>query len=221
MNILKKEIEVNEPIVHKVEENITLTSEAIEEVTKEEKKTEPKLLEELSLVKKSEENTTVKSEVIAQVEKEENITEIQEENLTEILNTKIAMNVPVAIEDINTKIKNFLDAYIGSVSAMSAKETLKYYETRLKRYFKFKNATHKTIRKSQEHYNKKWSNRQFKIVSFKILKRYEKDSTNYFDLKTMTKWTIKNKNGKKLSGKSRGLMTIKEVENGFVITSIK
>ena len=50
---------------------------------------------------------------------------------------------------------------------------------------------------------------------------YKKNNIAYFDLKTTTSWTIKNKTGKKLSGKSRGKMTLKKIEDGFKITSIK
>ncbi len=158
---------------------------------------------------------------------EENMTKIGDTNLSMIVlkvEPKVEPKIDTVKDDVNktlltqNAIKSFLDEYINSVANDSADKTLKYYDTRLKRYFKFKNASHETIRRSQEHYNKKWSNRQFKIASFEIVKRYTIKERNYFDLKTVTVWTIKNKKGKKLSGKSRGRMTIKELDNGFKIT---
>ena len=229
MNIPQKEIEVTDPIVsipmakedeknesepleevifEKDEENLSLKSEVIERIENEEKNlTKP--LEEIAIVEKNEENITVASEIIAQVEKEE--------NLTKIVNSQVDMNV--SVDDINTKIKSFLDVYIYA-SATSVDSSLKFYDKRVKRYFKFRNASHKTIANSQKRYNKKWVNREFEISDFEIIKSYKKENISYVDVKTTTVWNVSNKRGQKTSGKSRGFMTLKEVENGFKIISI-
>ena len=215
MNVFQKEIEVNDPIVNiamtkgeeknksqplkevilkKYEENITIKSEVIEEV---------------NIVEKDEENRIVKSEIIAKV---------KEKNLTKRLNSQIDMNS--SKDTIDKRIKTFLDVYIEASATSSVDASLKFYDKRVKRYFNFRNATHKTIANSQKQYNKKWIKRDFKISDFKIIKSYKKGNISYVDVKTTTVWHVSNKRGKKLSGKSRGFMTLKEVENGFIIISI-
>ena len=218
--ISKKEIEVNEPIINipivkeevqiieKNEENTTVTNEIMEVV--EEIQNESKLLEKTTMLEKDEENTTVKSEVIAEVEKEE--------NLTEIVKSEVNITVPV-VDDINTKIKSFLDVYIDA-SATSVEASLAFYDKHVKRYFKFRNPTHKTIASSQKRYNKKWVKREFKISDFKIIKSYKKDNISYVDVKTTTVWNVSNIRGKKATGKSQGFMTLKEVDDTFKIISI-
>jgi len=121
---------------------------------------------------------------------------------------------------IKERLKAFLDKYIMA-SARSKEGTLRFYDKHVKRYFKFKNPTHKTILRSQKIYNRKWVHREFKISYFKILKSYQKHGVHYYNLQTTTVWHIKSKRGKKISGKSRGFMTVKEVGDGFKITSIK
>jgi hypothetical protein len=216
MNLPQKELEENEPIINipmveevileKYEENITLISDGMEEIEKED---EPNLLEELSIIEKDEENMTLKSEVIA-----------EEKNLSEMINSQDTMNLVLSVDDdINTKIKGFLEVYIDA-SATSVESSLKFYDKHLKRYFKFRNASHKTISKSQKRYNKKWVNREFKILHFEIIKSYKRENISYVDVKTITEWNVSNIRGKKATGKSRGFMTLKEVENSFKITSI-
>ncbi len=121
---------------------------------------------------------------------------------------------------IETKIKNFLDAYMKRISSNNASATLVYYDKRLKRYYHFKNARHKRILKSQKIYNRKWHHRDFEISNFKIVKRYQRHNIHYYDVKTTTIWHISNTKGKKLSGKSRGFMTLKSIDDTFKITTI-
>ena len=134
---------------------------------------------------------------------------VEEENVIE-------ENATIPIENI---LKEFLDAYI-TTSATSAEDTLKFYDKKVKKYFRFNHPSHKSILKSQKRYNKKWVDRAFEISDFQIVKTYQKNGVNYYDLTTTTVWNVRNKRGKKLSGKSRGYMTLKEVGDSFKITSI-
>jgi len=120
---------------------------------------------------------------------------------------------------IDMLLKAFLNHYI-TASASSAEETMEFYDKKVTKYFRFNHPSHKTIAKSQKRYNKKWVRREFKISDFKLVKTYKKNGINYYDLKTTTVWNVANKRGKKLSGKSRGRMTLKEVGDSFKITSI-
>lgn len=187
----------------KVEENILL-----------EKKNLAKNIE-TPVIKKLEENISMVITKVSEVKIEENITKTNEINVSSITIPKVVKKVPT-----KDSIKSFLDIYISSSSKSSITDTLKYYDKEIKRYFKFKNPTHKTIAKSQERYNQKWTKREFNIVDFRIVKTYLEGSVSYFDVKTTTKWDVSNNRGKKASGKSKGLMTLKEVENGFKIISI-
>jgi len=202
---------------------------------------------EASLVSESEEYSSednhsilIENERLDETESEQNLTfqemnmsttfpnevsieSIQEENMSSTV--PIVVQEPV-IKEINStisiemRIKSFLDDYIKSSSTGSISDTLNYYDTRVKKYFRFTNATHNTIRKSKQRYNKKWTNRRFEIIDFKIVKSYQKNSINYFDVKTTTIWTVYNQRNQKFSGKSKGIMTLKEVEKSFKIISI-
>lgn len=159
---------------------------------------------------------------------------IKEDNLSKIdtkidNNSSLKVNIKaedkIELEDNSSTqtpkvaIKVFLDNYIYA-SATSVKESLKYYDNRVKRYFKFRNIGHKTIAKSQKRYNRRWTKRDFKILDFKILKKYKIKNINYYKIKTTTAWRVSNSRGKRLSGKSRGVMIIKEFKKSFKIISI-
>jgi len=192
---LQNPVTVSEPTVElKEEKNSTLVNE---------------ILKVADTNISSDENLTLKANVITELK--------QEENLMPIVPKKI--DKESSRRDINSRLKTFLDKYIKA-SADSIPQSLKFYDKRLRRYFKFKNATHKTISNNQKRYNKKWVKRDFKISDFKIIKSYKKGKISYIDVKTTTVWHLSNKRGKKISGKSRGFMTLKEVKNGFIITSI-
>jgi len=137
----------------------------------------------------------------------------------ELLEKEERLSEESAAISIERRIKLFLDDYI-TASATSVDETMKFYDTKVKKYFRFNHPTHKTIIKSQKRYNLKWVKREFQISDFTIVKAYQKDDLNYYDLKTTTLWQVDNKRGKKVSGRSRGFMTLKEVEDGFKIISI-
>jgi len=195
----------------KVEENISIEIEVNETI------------EILALMKEEEANASV--EISEKKITEKNITIVNEINLSEenltVESVADDVNHSIAIEStIESTIKNFLDAYINASSNASVEDTLIYYDSELKRYFKFRNVNHQLLAKKQKRYNRKWIKREFKIVDFEIIKTYEKDKTTFYDIKTITVWNVSNSRGKKASGKSKGLMILKEVEDGFKITAI-
>ena len=119
-----------------------------------------------------------------------------------------------------TSVKKFLNSFITSSAKSSSEKILSHYDTPVKKYFNLKNPSHAKIKKEILKYNKKWKNREFKIANFKIVRTYKKGNTEYCDLRTRTNWTVSNKGSKKISGKSRGFMTLKKVNNKFKISSI-
>ncbi len=205
---IEEPIVEKKPMVLKSELNISKVSKAVESI-------------------KADENSSIKT-------KEENLSKRQR-NITSSIDTKIDNNSSLKVnfkskekvepEDNSSTqtpevaIKIFLDNYIYA-TATSVKESLKYYDKRVKRYFRFRNIGHKTVANSQKRYNRKWTKRDFKILDFKILKSYKIDNINYYKIKTTTSWRVSNSRGKRLSGKSRGIMILKEFENSFKIVSI-
>ena len=118
------------------------------------------------------------------------------------------------------KLKQFLKNYMETTAHASSKKIMKLYDKKITRYFKFKNITPKKVGKSVRAYNRKWKYRNFKLVDFKVLKRYRKHDVNYCDIKTHTKWYVSNPHRKKRSGNVKGFMTIKESKDGFKVKAI-
>jgi len=201
----KSQVEINEAPLLKVEANITerVTERSETAIKKEEVILKPIVpdiaIEENSIEVLESDNDTVLEEKLP----------ILEENLTE----------ESTLIPIERELQGFLDEYI-TASATSAEDTMKFYDEKVKKYFRFNHPTHKTIIKSQKRYNKKWVHREFEISDFKLLRSYQKKGVNYYDVQTTTVWKVKNNQGKKASGTSRGAMTLKEVDNGFKIISI-
>ena len=166
--------------------------------------------------------------------KEINITKKQhiivENNITkqEVNETKDDINITKHSKNDNhlneifsdTNIRRFLKRYLKTTSHASSRKIMALYDNKIKRYFQFKNITPKRVGKSVRTYNRKWKYRNFKLLKFKILKRYSKNGVNYCDVKTSTKWYVSNHHGKKSSGYSKGFMTIKDTKNGFKVKAI-
>ena len=221
-----KQVKVHEDVSLKIEETprevLTETTEKttekmVEKVTEDPilKPIIPKvIIEEIAIAEvdnnksSSNNNETVISAVVSDTFLEKRLPKEDE--------TLIEENNLITIDMI---LREFLDKYIVA-SATSSKDVIKFYDKKVKKYFRFNHPSHKTIVKSQKRYNKKWVHREFKISDFKLVKTYKKNGINYYDLKTTTVWNVANKRGKKLSGKSRGRMTLKEVGDSFKITSI-
>jgi len=125
------------------------------------------------------------------------------------------------VEDFTqTSVQNFLHDFIASSAQGSVENIASKYDYHVDRYFSLKNVTHSMIKRDKRRYNKRWTNREFHIENFKILKIYKKDGTDYCDVKTTTKWRVSTDNGKKASGTSRGFMSIKKTDYGFKVKSI-
>ena len=156
------------------------------------------------------------------------ITEAQQISLgTKIeptLNSGVSLGTPIlknSTEPFNrVAIKDFLDDFIASSATGSVEDIASKYDYHVDRYFSLKNVTQTTIKEDKSRYNRKWTKREFSIEEFKIIKKYQKDGTNYCNLKTTTKWKVSTNSGKTAKGKSQGFMTIKKTANGFKVKSI-
>lgn len=119
----------------------------------------------------------------------------------------------------NERLRRFLTEFIASGESNSPKETLQYYADNLKRYFNLKNATKRDIFKDKVRYYKKWYQRAFSLVDFKIIDTYSRDGIEYCEVRQNIKWKVKSSSISK-SGKSINRLTVKKVANRFEIVSI-
>ena len=118
-------------------------------------------------------------------------------------------------------VKTFLDKFITASINGSINQILSYYDNRVERYFSLKDVNKKTIYYDKVKYHKKWTNREFTIIDFDIIRVYKKGGANYCDIRTKTQWRVSNSDfSKTASGVSKGVMSIKEINNLFKVTSI-
>ena len=139
------------------------------------------------------------------------------------LGTPITKNITpkVSLKSFNrNSIQNFLTTFIASSATGSVESIASHYDSHVDKYFSLRNITHSEIKKDKTRYNRKWTNRNFEIISFYMTKTYQKEGTQYCDIKTKTKWNVSTNSGKHASGTSRGFMTLKNTTNGFKVTSI-
>ena len=141
-----------------------------------------------------------------------------------IPNHEVSLGTPIVKELTEpfsrVAIKDFLDDFIASSATGSVEDIASQYDYHVDRYFSLKDVTQTSIKKDKTRYNKKWTKREFSIEAFNIIKKYQKDGSDYCDLKTTTKWKVSTNSGKTAKGKSRGFMTIKKTANGFKVKSI-
>jgi len=135
-----------------------------------------------------------------------------------LLGTKIEQK---HVESFNrASIQHFLNGFIASSANGSVEDIASKYDYHVDRYFSLRNVTQSTIKKDKRRYNRRWTHREFTIKNFKILKTYQRDNTDYCDLKTTTRWRVSTNSGKTASGSSQGFMTIKKTDHGFKVKSI-
>ena len=190
INITKEEVKLNE--VNITKDNIVKEEKLVEEnVTKEK-------VDETNITK----NTIIKEE---NIEEASNSSQ-DDSNLSEIFS--------------ELHLRQFLNNYMEITAHASSKKIMELYDDKIKRYFQFKNITPKKVGQSVRAYNRKWKHRNFKLLDFKVLKRYSEDGMNYCDVKTRTKWYVSNPNGKSGTGHTKGFMTIENREDGFKVKAI-
>ena len=210
-------------------------------INKESKVIKSKIIKEKTQAEDKEENETVITvvhEIILNIEennetiikREEPLVEnnFREENLKEENSSRIEAIIE---ENLNQKkspneiftdstVNAFLTNFIYLSSKGSIEEILSSYDSSVARYFKYKDIDHKTIKKDLLKYNKKWTNREFSIIDFKILKTYEEHNIHYCEVETKTTWTVSAKYRKQTTGTSKGKMLLKNTSDGFKVVSI-
>ena len=143
--------------------------------------------------------------------------EIDEEKIVKKEPSKEPIDTPFN----RRSVKIFLDKFITASINGSLNEILSYYDNRVERYFSLKNVNKKIIYNDKRKYHYKWANREFTIIDFDIVRVYKRDGADYCDIRTKTQWRVSSSDfSKTASGISKGVMSIKEIDNLFKVTSI-
>lgn len=130
-------------------------------------------------------------------------------------------NIPTNKSVFNRgNVQRFLLNLLNTSQRGSIDNLLFYYNYRVDRYFSLKNITHREIYRDRLRYNRKWVNREFRLISFDILYRYKKGGVEYCDIKKRISYKVVSSHSKVASGMSSVRMTLKNSPNGFKITSI-
>ena len=218
VNIPKKEISVirQEPLL--IEENINKEEVNETNLTK-------KIVEDINITK---DNQDIEANLSKKILDDRNITEIEQEKEANLSKKEKIEEVSQSSQkDSNlseifsdVKLHKFLNDYMNTTAHASSKKIMKLYDNKISRYFQFKNITPAKVGKSVRAYNRKWKHRSFKLLDFKVLKRYKKNGVNYCNIRTRTKWSVSNSSGKRKSGYSKGFMTIKDTKDGFKVKAI-
>jgi hypothetical protein len=117
-------------------------------------------------------------------------------------------------------IKQFLDNFLTISESGTIDEIVSNYDDQVGRYFSLRDVDHETIRQDKINYHKKWNYREFDMLGYEVTKVYKRGGETYYDVKTTTNWSVADGKGKSVAGTSKGVMTLRETENGFKVTSI-
>jgi len=203
---------------------LNLPNDEIEIQTDIDNDVEPKTAQDLPQTNTEEQES--KEEVSINVEKEPTVEpalRVEATNPSHIsLGTKIGGTAPHTSTSTFTreKIQSFLENFIASGERGSVAEIVNHYDTKVDKYFSLNHVTHQTIYNDKRRYNKRWSKRNFQLLDFKIVKIYYKNTIEYCDIKSRTKWKVSNQASKTVSGISNVFMTIKKTPYGFRVKSI-
>jgi len=131
------------------------------------------------------------------------------------------MSVPPSQSVFNrANIQNFLLGFLHTSAKGSVNNLLYYYNYRVDRYFRLRDITHKEIYQDKLRYNRRWVERNFRLISFDILYRYKKGGVEYCDVRKTISYRVVSQNGRVAQGRSIARMTLKNTPYGFKITSI-
>jgi hypothetical protein len=119
-----------------------------------------------------------------------------------------------------TTIQNFLLQFLAVSEDSSVDNLLSYYSYKVSRYFRLRNVTHREIYKDRVRYNRRWVHREFKLISFEILYRYERGGVEYCEIEKTISYNVISKSSKEAHGVSRVRMTLKNTSSGFKVVSI-
>ncbi len=82
-------------------------------------------------------------------------------------------------------VQNFLNQLIIASEENDIRRMVSFYDRNVDRYFSLSDVTHRDIYRDKVKYIKKWVEREYGLIDFKILRVFEEDGVEYCDVEKM------------------------------------
>ncbi|NPA61151.1 MAG: hypothetical protein GXO06_02565, partial [Epsilonproteobacteria bacterium] len=117
-------------------------------------------------------------------------------------------------------VQNFLNQLIIASEENDIRRMVSFYDRNVDRYFSLSDVTHRDIYRDKVKYIKKWVEREYGLIDFKILRVFEEDGVEYCDVEKHGNYRVVSSNGRVASGVSRIFLRLKKTPHGFKIKSV-
>jgi len=122
---------------------------------------------------------------------------------------------------IKEQMKIFLNSFYKVGEESFPAKTLRYYDSKIDRYFSMKNVTKEDILEDKIRYYKKWITRKYNLKDFEIIDSHITDGVQYYVVNTVVDWNVTSAKGKSRQDTSYNIITLIETNNGFLVKAIK
>lgn len=146
--------------------------------------------------------------------------------ITSIYRISTQKDIPKEIEStiVNKEfnrenIEFFLKEFVASGENDSPEKLLKFYASKVNRYFRWTNTTRDKIYEDKHNFFKKWTFRRYELIDFTVIDKYAKDGIDYCTLSNKIKWRAKS-SSKSNSGISNNFIKLKSENGSFKVISI-
>jgi len=125
------------------------------------------------------------------------------------------------LDSTKEQIKSFLNSFYKVGEERFPAKTLRYYDSKVDRYFSMKNVSKEDILEDKIRYYKKWTTRKYNLQDFEIMDSHITDGIQYYVVSTVVDWDVISAKGKSRNGISYNIITLIENDNGFLVKAIK
>jgi hypothetical protein len=125
------------------------------------------------------------------------------------------------LDSTKMQLKLFLKSFYKAGEGSFPAKALRYYDSKVDRYFSMRNVSKEDILEDKIRYYKKWVTRQYDMKDFEIIDSHVADSVQYYVVNTVVEWNVTSAKGKSQEGISYNIITLVENDNGFLVKSIK
>ena len=119
------------------------------------------------------------------------------------------------------QIRLFLESFTKSGEQSFPAKTLKYYDSKITRYFGMTNVTKEDILEDKIRYYKKYPTRHYELKDIEVIDSHVTDGIRYYTVNTVMDWNVTSAKGKSLHDTSYNIITLIESDNGFLVKAIK
>lgn len=119
------------------------------------------------------------------------------------------------------QIKSFLNSFYKSGEESFPSKTLRYYNSKVDRYFSMKNVSKEDILEDKIQYYKKWVKRRYDFKDFEVIDSHITDGIQYYVVSTVVDWNVTSAKGKSRKDTSYNIITLIENDSGFLVKAIK